>query len=231
LEIPPGFATDQTKGKVLKLKKSLYGLKQSPRAWFDQLRWAMCNMGYKQCNSNHTVLYYHSRGHVTILAVYVDDMIITGNDPLHISQLKKNLCKIFEVKDLGQLRYFLGIEIARSPKGIFLSQHKYVLDLLHETSMLGCHPTSSPIDQNHKICAQYGDPVDKERYKRPVGRLIYLCHTRPDVTYAVNIVSRYMHDPRSGHLDAIYRILRYLKICLGKGLVQKEWSFRCGRLL
>lgn len=218
LEVPPGFATDQTKGKVLKLKKSLYGLKQSPRAWFDRLRRAMCNMGYKQCNSDHTVFYYHSGGSVTILAVYVDDMIITGNDPLNISQLKKNLSKEFEVKDLGQLRYFLGIEIARSHKGIILSQRKYVLDLLHETGMLGCRPASSPIEQNHKICAQNGDPIDKERYQRLVGRLIYLCHTRPDITYAVSVVSRYMHDPRSGHLDAVYRILRYLKSCPGKGL-------------
>jgi len=172
------------------------------------------------------VFYYHSGGRVTILAVYVDDMIITGNDPLNISQLKKNLSKEFEVKDLGQLRYFLGIEIARSPKGIVLSQRKYVLDLLHETGMLGCRPASSPIEQNHKICAQNGDPVDKERYQRLVGRLIYLCHTRPDITYAVSIVSRYMHDPRSGHLDAVYRILRYLKSCPGKGL----WFKRNGHL-
>ena len=75
-----------------------------------------------------------------------------------------------------------------------------------------------PIEQNHRICAQYGDPVDKERYQRLVGRLIYLCHTRPDITFAVSVVSRYMHDPRSGHLDAVYRILRYLKNSPGKGL-------------
>jgi len=226
MEIPPGFATDQTKGKVLKLKKSLYGLKQSPRAWFDRLRRAMCNMGYKQCNSDHTMFYHHSRGHVTILAVYVDDMIITGDDTLEITRLKCNLSKEFEVKDLGQLRYFLGIEIARSPRGIVLSQRRYVLDLLDETGMLGCRPASTPIEQNHKICAEYGDPVDKERYQRLVGRLIYLCHTRPDITYAVSIVSRYMHDPRSGHLDAVYRILRYLKSSPGKGL----WFKRNGHL-
>src|SRR6185312_15741262 len=158
--------------------------------------------------------------------VYVDDIIITGNDSLEIVRLKENLNKEFEVKDLGQLRYFLGIEIARSPRGIILSQRKYVLDLLNETGMLGCRPASSPIEQNHKICAQNGDPVDKERYQRLVGRLIYLCHTRPDITYAVSIVSRYMHDPRSGHLDAVYRILRYLKSCPGKGL----WFKRNGHL-
>nr|CAE75905.1 OSJNBa0088I22.18 [Oryza sativa Japonica Group] len=121
MEIPPGFATSQTEGKVLRLKKSLYGLKQSPRAWFDRFRRAMCGMGYKQCNGDHTVFYRHNRGLKTILVVYVDDMIITGDDCLKISRLKENLSKEFEVKDLGQLKYFLGIEIARSPRGIVLS--------------------------------------------------------------------------------------------------------------
>jgi hypothetical protein len=106
MEIPPSFETDQTSGKVLKLKKSLYGLKQSPRAWFDRFRRAMCNLGYKQCNGDHTVFYRHNGNHITILAVYVDDMIITGDDPLEVTKLKENLCAQFEVKDLGQLRYF-----------------------------------------------------------------------------------------------------------------------------
>jgi hypothetical protein len=92
--------------------------------------------------------------------------------------------------------------------------------------MLECRPASSPIEQNHKIHAQYGDLVDKQRYQRLVGRLIYLCHTRHDITYAVSIVSRYMHDPMSRHLDAIYRILRYLKSCPGKG----PWFKRNGHL-
>nr|ABA94354.1 retrotransposon protein, putative, unclassified [Oryza sativa Japonica Group] len=207
MDVPPGFATSQTKGKVLRLKKSLYGLKQSPRAWFDRFRRAMCAMDYKQCNGDHTVFYHHCGDHITILAVYVDDMIITGNDCLEITRLKRNLSKEFEVKDLGQLRYFLGIEIARSPRGIVISQRKYVLDLLSETGRLGCRPVSTPIDQNHKLCAESGDPVNRERYQRLVGRLIYLCHTRPDITYAVSMVSRYMHDPRSGHMEAMYRYL------------------------
>ena len=109
---------------------------------------------------------------------------------------------------MGQLKYFLGIEIARSPTGIILSQRKYALDLLNDTGMLGCRPASTPIDQNHKLCAELGNPVNKERYQRLVGRLIYLCHTRPDITYAVSVVSRYMHDPRSGHMEVVYRILR-----------------------
>jgi hypothetical protein len=84
--------------------------------------------------------------------------------------------------------------------------------------MSGCHPCCSPIDKNHQIHAELGDPVNRETYQRLVGRLIYLCHTRPDICYAVCVVSRYMHDPRTGHMDVFYRILRYLKGTPGKGL-------------
>ena len=178
-------------------------------------------MGYKQCNGDHTVFYQHFGWRIVVLPVYVDDIIITGDDEKEVNHLKKNLSEEFEVKDLGQLRYFLGIDIARSPKGIVLSQRKYVLDLLSETGMLGCRPSSTPIDPNHKLCAESGDPVNKETYQRLVGRLIYLCHTRPDISYAVSVVSRYMHDPRSGHLDVVYRILRYLKSSPGKGLISR----------
>jgi hypothetical protein len=164
MEIPPRFTTNQTKVKVLRLKKSLYGLKQSPRAWFDRFRRAMCDMEYRHCNGDHTLFYRYIGNHITILAVYVDDIIITGDDTVEIVRLKEDLSKDFEVKDLGQLRYFLGIKIARSPKGIVLSQWKYILDLLNKTGMLGCRPASTPINQNHKLCAQSGDPTDKERY-------------------------------------------------------------------
>jgi len=218
MEVPPSYSKPEMVGKVCRLKKSLYGLKQSPRAWFDRFRRALCAMGYKQCNGDHTIFYKHFGRKITVLAVYVDDIIITGDDEVEIKCLKGNLSREFEVKDLGQLKYFLGIEIARSPKGIVLSQRKYVMDLLSETGMLGCRPVSTPIDSNHKLCAESGNPVNKERYQRLVGRLIYLCHTRPDISYAVSVVSRYMHDPRSGRLDAVYRILRYLKSCPGKGL-------------
>jgi hypothetical protein len=175
-------------------------------------------MGYSQSNGDHTVFYKHQGSRITILAVYVNDIVITGDDVEEIKKLKERLGRAFEVKGLGALRYFLGIEIARSLKGIILSQRKYVLDLLGETGMLGCRPCGSAIDRNHQICAESGDPVDRERYQRLVGRLLYLCHTRPDIAYAVSVVSRYMHDPRTGHLEVVYQILRYLKGTPGKGL-------------
>src|SRR6266542_1166182 len=222
MEISPGFMNQQASGKVCRLKKSLYGLKQSPRAWFDRFRRAIYDMGYTQCNGDHTVFYKHRGSCITILAVYVDDIVITGDDVEEIRCLKRRLGDTFEVKHLGQLRYFLGIEIARSSKGIVLSQRKYVLDLLTETGMLGCRSIASPIDRNLRLCAEAGDPVDKEIYQRLVGRLIYLCHTRPDISYAISAVSHYMHNPRQGHLEAVYRILRYLKSSPGRGLWFKK---------
>ena len=148
MEVPLGCSNKQTIGKVCKLKKSLYGLKQSPRAWFDRFRRAVCDMGYSQCSGDHPVFYRHKGSYITILAVYVDDIVITGDDVEDIRGLKERLGKAFEVKDLGRLRYFLGIEIARSSKGIILSQRKYTLDLLTETGMLGCRSVATPIDKN-----------------------------------------------------------------------------------
>jgi hypothetical protein len=219
MEIPPGFNTRETEGKVCKLRKSLYGLKQSPRAWFGRFRKEICLMGYQQSNADHTLFFKHCSGKITILVVYVDDIVITGDDDKEISHLKEMLSKSFEVKDLGYLHYFLGIEVAYGIQGIYLSQRKYVLDLLAETGMLNCRPAITPVESNHRTLAEFGDPVDKHQYQRLVGRLIYLSHTRPDIAYAVSVVSRYMHDPRTGHLDIVNRILRYLKTCPGKGIL------------
>ncbi|XP_073112311.1 uncharacterized protein [Elaeis guineensis] len=203
MDVPPGFATAQI----------------SPRAWFDRFRQAIIQMGYKQSNADHTLFFRHNKGKIAILIVYVDDIVVTGDDSEEIAHLKAQLAQAFEVKDLGYLRYFLGIEVARSSKGIFLSQRKYILDLLTEVGMLGCRPIATPIEQNHRLVADTDVPIDRERYQRLVGHLIYLSHTRPDIAFAVSVVSQFMHDPRSVHMDAVTRILRYLKSCPGRGLL------------
>ena len=137
--------------------------------------------------------------------------------------MKCGLKKAFDIKDLGPLRYFLGIEVARSRHGISLSQRKYSLDLLQDTGMLGCRPASTPMVPNLKISAESGELLpDPSIYQRLVGRLIYLTNTRPDLTFAVSIVSQFMHSPRTSHLDAVYHILRYLKSCPGRGLLYKS---------
>jgi hypothetical protein len=219
MEIPPGFNGPETKGKVCRLKKSLYGLKQSPRTWFGRFRKEVCYLGFQQSNADHTLFFKHHQDKIAILVVYVDDIVVTGNDDEEIRNLKKMLAKSFDVKDLGFLHFFLGIEVAYGAQGIYLSQRKYVLDLLAETGMLGSKPAATPIEPNLRITRNSGEPVDRVRYQRLVGRLIYLSHTRPDIAYAVSLVSRYMHDPRSNHLDVVNRILRYLKGCPGKGIL------------
>jgi Reverse transcriptase (RNA-dependent DNA polymerase) len=219
MEIPPGFQNEQLKGKVCRLKRSLYGLKQSPRDWFDWFSMAMKKLGYQQSNADHTMFIQRKGEKICILVVYVDDIVLTGNDSVEMKRLKASLAKEFEMKDLGELRYFLGIEVARSKKGVVLSQQKYVLDLLRDIGMLGCRPVNTPIDPNHKLSGEIGDQVEKGQYQRLVGKLIYLAHTRPNISYAVSVVSSYMHDPRVSHQEVVYQILRYFKGCPGKGVL------------
>ncbi|KAJ9561968.1 hypothetical protein OSB04_007128 [Centaurea solstitialis] len=216
MDPPPGTKCGE---KVCKLKKALYGLKQSPRAWFGRFSNFMKKIGYKQSDADHTLFVKKNKEKVTALIVYVDDMVVTGDDLQEMSNLQTVLAAEFELKDLGHLKYFLGIEVARSKAGISMCQRKYVLDLLAETGMLNCRPVDTPIETNHKLTIHPDQvPTNKERYQRLVGKLIYLSHTRPDIAYAVSVVSRFMHAPSKDHMEAAYRILRYLKASPGKGL-------------
>ena len=220
MDIPAGLETTSNFNKVCRLRKSLYGLKQSPRAWFERFTKVVKGYGFVQCQSDHTLFVKHfPEGKLAIIIVYVDDIILTGDHEEKIDLLKKLLTKEFEIKDLGNLKYFLGMEIARSKKGIAVSQRKYVLDLLNETGMLGCKPAETPMDTTVKLEESDGSaPVDKGRYQRLVGKLIYLSHTRPDIGFSVSVVSQFMNNPTEKHMTAVIRILRYLKMTLGKGL-------------
>ena len=176
--------------------------------------------GYQQSNSDHTLFLKYNREKIIVLIVYVDDIIVTGNDPEEKVALQDHLAQEFEMKDLGSLKYFLGIEVSRSKKGIFLSQRKYALDLLNETGMSACSPISTPMEENLKLSTDPNQvPANKERYQRLVGRLMYLGHTRPDLAYALSVVSQFMHSPKEEHMNAVIRILRYLKSSPGKGIV------------
>ena len=131
--------------KVRKLKKALYELKQSPRAWFERLEKVMKEPRYKQSQGDHTLFIKHSAtGGVTALLVYVDDIIVTGNDEREKHKMKQRLATKFEIKELEKLKYFLGIEVAYSTQGIFISQQKYVIDLLAAIGKIGCKPVSTP---------------------------------------------------------------------------------------
>ncbi|WJZ82183.1 hypothetical protein VitviT2T_001965 [Vitis vinifera] len=221
MDLPPGcMVSEKQCQKVCKLKKSLYGLKQSPRAWFGRFTKSMRVFGYRQSNSDHTLFLKKQHGKITALIVYVDDMVVTGNDPEEKKALQNYLSREFEMKDLGLLKYFIGIEVSRSSEGIFLSQRKYALDLLQETGMSGCQPINTPIEEGLKLCVEPNQvSTDKGRYQRLVGRLMYLAHTRPDLAYALSVVSQYMHNPGEQHMNAVMRILRYLKNASGKGIL------------
>ena len=153
-------------GKVFRLKKALYELKQSPRAWFDRFTKAIRQHDYKHAQADHTLFYKQLCKKITIPIVYVDDIIVIGNDVGEIKSIKSKLALDFEMKDLGNLQYFLKIEIARNKNGISVSQRKYVLDLLKDTGMMGCKPVDTPMDANVKLDNKEDDQlVDKGHYQ------------------------------------------------------------------
>lgn len=187
MELPHCFQNENNKGQVCKLRKSLYGLKQSPRALFDRFTKALRQQDYVQAHTDHTLFYKHRNGKVTVLIVYVGDIILTGDDKDKMKWLKQKLASEFEMKDLANLRYFLVIEVTRNRTGILVTQRKYMIDLLKETGMLGCKPFDTPVDPNVKVgMTSSSNPVDKGRYQRLVGKLIYLSHTRPDIDFSVS---------------------------------------------
>jgi len=133
---------------------------------------------------------------IVVIVIYVDDSIIKRDSDADIFDLKKLLKQKFEMKDLGELHYFIGIEVIQSPKGIRLLQRQYALNKLSEYGMTGCKPISIPLEQNVKLSADEGDLVeDTTMYKHIVGSLIYMTITRPDLSYAVGVVNQFMQTP------------------------------------
>ncbi|RZB87138.1 Pectin acetylesterase 2 isoform B [Glycine soja] len=192
MEQPPGFVAQGESSLVCKLRRSLYGLRQSPQAWFEKFSSVVQAFGMKQSEADHSVFYCHtSSSRWVYLVVYVDDLVITRNDQEKIAQLKQHLFSHFQTKDYGKLKYFLGIEVARSKDGIIISQRKYALDILKEIGMLDCRPIDSPMDPNKKLLPNQGEPYsDLERYRGLVGKLIYLTITRPDISFAVGVIGQ-----------------------------------------
>lgn len=223
MEAPPGFSDGYSKGEGYRLRKTLYRLKQSPRVWFGRFTEAMAKYGFKQSNSNHTMFLKKRDGRITCLVIYVDDMIITGDNTEEIERLKEGQSQEFEMKNLGNLKYFLGIEVLRSKGCIFLRQKKYILDILAETGLLDCKPADTPILVNHVLeIVEGAEPASQSKYQRLVGKLIYLSHTRPDTAYAVGVVSQFMHRPQKDHYEAALRVVRYLKGTVGHGVLFKR---------
>ncbi|CAH9142426.1 unnamed protein product, partial [Cuscuta epithymum] len=187
---PPGFFSSRP-GVVCRLQKSLYGLRQAPRCWLAKLAAALKSYGFSQSYSDYS-LFSLQRGSVHLhVLIYVDDLILAGNDSSVIAQFKSYLHSCFHMKDLGMLKYFLGIEVARNSEGLLLCQRKYTLDIITKTGLLGAKPVDFPMEQNHALAASMSDLLaDPDSYRHLVGRLIYLSFTRPDLAYAVHILSQ-----------------------------------------
>ncbi|RVW47857.1 Retrovirus-related Pol polyprotein from transposon RE1 [Vitis vinifera] len=195
MEQPPGFVAQGESGLVCRLRRSLYGLKQSPRAWFSRFSSVVQEFGMLRSTADHSVFYHHnSLGQCIYLVVYVDDIVITGSDQDGIQKLKQHLFTHFQTKDLGKLKYFLGIEIAQSSSSVVLFQRKYALDILEETGMLDCKPVEHTYGSECQTCTRTGGA-----FRRPWE----ISTTR-------------------SHWDAVIRILRYIKSTPGQGVLYEN---------
>ena len=177
-----------------------------------------------QSTADHSIFYHHtSTGQCICLIIYVDDIVITGNDQDDIQKLKQHLFSHFQTKDLGKLKYFLDIEVAQSNSGVIISQRKYTLDILADTGMLDCKPIDTPMDPNVKLIPGQGEPLrDPGRYRRLVGKLNCLTITRPDISFPMSIVSQFLQSPYDSHWGVAVRILHYVKGTLGQGVLYEN---------
>lgn len=149
----------------------------------------------------------------------MDDILITGSCRELVSRTKEVLKSAFEMKDLGIMRYFLGMEINKTRQCLFLNQKKYILELLEETGMSMANSARTPLEANVKLSKIEGEVIaEKNGFQRLIGKLIYQTTTRPDITYAVNLLRQFMHCPRRPHAEAAHHVLRYLKGTTNKGL-------------
>ena len=212
MDQPPGYEDTGHLGCVCRLCKALYGLKQAPRAWHDKIAEYLITIGFRMADADHSLYVRVSDRGIVVITIYVDDLIVGGDKEDEIEHVKGLLRQKFEMKDLGDLRYFLGIEIIRTPDGIWMSQRQYAMDMLSKYGMADCKPISVPLDQNGKVSTDAGCVLeDPTMYKKMVGSLIYITISRPDLSYAVGLVSQYMQVPRKPHLDCVRHILRYLR--------------------
>ena len=219
MEQPPGFVAQGEPGLVCRLRRSLYGLKQSPRTWFGRFSSVVQKFDMTRSTLDHFIFYHHTSSKQCIyLIVYVDDIVITSSDHYGIRKLKQHLFSHFQTKDLRKLKYFLGIEITQSNPNVVMSQRKYVLDILEETGMLDCKSIDAPMDPNVKFIPKQGELLrDPGRYRRLVERLNYLTITRPDISFPVSVVSQFLKSPCDSQWDVVICILCYIKGTPGQG--------------
>ncbi|RHN42089.1 putative RNA-directed DNA polymerase [Medicago truncatula] len=209
---PQGFEVEGKEGKVYKLHKALYGLKQAPRAWNSKIDAYFLQNGFVKSPSEPSLYVKRSGANFLMVCLYVDDLIYAGTNHDMVQSFKEAMMKEYEMTDLGLMKYFLGIQVKQTKCEIFITQEKYIHDLLKKFRLESCKPVSTPMALNEKLQLNDGsEKADPKAYRSLVGSLIYLTNTRPDIVHSVSLVSRFMNEPSKLHFAAAKRILRYLQ--------------------
>lgn len=219
MKVPEGLP--HPSNHVCKLKKSLYGLKQASRQWFAKLTFELVHQGFTQSKNDYSLFIKHTADSFILAAVYVDDIILTGNDIQSIQQLKSHLHRTFSIKDLGSLSFFLGLEVTYLPDGIALTQHKFTSELLRDSGISTFKTVTTPLPITLKLQQSDHSPPfsDPTYYRSLVGKLNFLTHTRPDLSYTVQTLSQYMQHPTTAHFDALRHTLNYVASTSGQGIL------------
>eukprot|EP00253_Pinus_taeda_P002301 PITA_02301 len=228
IEQPQGFEVHGKESHVCRLKKALYGLKQAPRAWYSRIDTYLQGMGFTKSEADPNLYFIVIGEEPLILVLYVDDLVITGAERL-IEHCKRDLATEFEMKDIGLMHYFLGLEVWQEEGHFFLGQGKYIVDILSRFHMEDCRPMSTPMITNwKKLHASDSELVDPTLYRQLIGSLMYLVNTRPDICFAVNTMSQFMCEPRKVHWVAAKHILRKSTsgCCFGLGSAVVSWFSR-----
>jgi hypothetical protein len=187
-----GFVTTGEERKVLRLRHALYGLRQAPRAWYEKLDGTLCKLGFTQSEHEHAIYCRGGGGRQLIVGVYVDDLLITGTTPEEIGRFKREMQLQFKIVDLGLLSFYLSLEIQQGTGGIGLCQAHYAMKILQTARMGDCNSTQTPMEERLKLSRDSEAEEDATLYRKLIGSLRYLVHTRHDLIFVVGYLSRFM---------------------------------------
>ncbi|GJR12816.1 retrovirus-related pol polyprotein from transposon TNT 1-94 [Tanacetum coccineum] len=216
---PEGFVDPDHPEKVYLLRKALYGLKQAPRAWYDELSNFLMSKGFTKGTIDPTLFKIKYGEDILLVQIYVDDIIFGSTNPKYSKRFEKLMHSRFEMSLMGEMKFFLGLQIHQSPKGIFINQAKYALEILKKHNMDNCHSIGTPLATKPKLDVDLsGEPVDQSDYRSKIGSLMYLTSSRPDLVQAVCYCARYQARPTQKHLKEVKRIFKYLKGTINMGL-------------
>jgi hypothetical protein len=215
---PTGFVDTAFPDAVCLLDKSLYGLRQAPRAWFTRFAGFITTLGFQPTRSDSSLFVLRRGKDTAYLLLYVDDIVLTGSSSSLLQHIVDRLRAEFAVKDMGPLRFFLGIDVKRTKDGFYLSQERYAEDILDRAGMTNCKAAPTPIEAKNKLSNDGAPTDDAAAYRSLAGALQFLTMTRPDIAFAVQQACLHMHDPKVSHMTLLKRILRYIRGTTSHGL-------------